>query len=88
MPQVIINAGSKVPPKLPYFQTGITNGKNIAIEPALKQSNVVQAIDYGRILGRTLASSTDCLIVGESIPGGTTTALAVLRSLGIRLRSS
>ena len=23
IPQVIINAGSKIPPKLPYFQTGI-----------------------------------------------------------------
>ena len=41
------------------------------------------AIDYGRILGRTLASCTDCLIIGESIPAGTTTALAVLKSLGI-----
>ena len=83
IPQVIINAGSKISPKLPYFQTGITHGKNIAIEPAFEQSNVVQAIDYGRILGRTLASSTDCLIIGESVPGGTTTALAVLKSLGI-----
>ena len=83
IPQVIINAGSKISPKLPYFQTGIPHGKNIAIEPALEQSNVVQAIDYGRILGRTLASSTDCLIIGESVPGGTTTALAVLKSLGV-----
>jgi len=83
IPQVIINAGSKISPKLPYFQTGVTYGKNIAIEPGLEQSNVVHAIDYGRILGRTLASCTDCLIIGESIPAGTTTALAVLKSLGI-----
>ena len=62
IPQVIINAGSKISPKLPYFQTGVTYGKNIAIEPGLEQSNVVHAIDYGRILGRTLASCTDCLI--------------------------
>jgi uncharacterized protein (TIGR00303 family) len=83
IPQVIINAGSKISPKLPYFQTGITPGKNIAIEPGLEQSNVMHAIDCGRILGRTLASCTDCLIIGESIPAGTTTALAVLKSLGI-----
>jgi uncharacterized protein (TIGR00303 family) len=30
-----------------------------------------------------LASCTDCLIIGESVPAGTTTALAVLKSLGI-----
>jgi len=83
IPQVIINAGSKIPPKLPYFQTGDTYGKNIAIEPGLEQSNVMHAIDCGRILGRTLASCTDCLVIGESIPAGTTPALAVLNSLGI-----
>ena len=83
IPQVIIDAGSKISPKLPYFQTNITHGKNIAIEPGLNQSNVVHAIDYGRILGRTLGSCTDCLVIGESIPGGTTTALGVMKSLGI-----
>ena len=66
IPQVIIDAGSKIPPKLPYFQTNIAHGKNIAIEPGLDQSNVVHAIDYGRILGRTLGSCTDCLVIGES----------------------
>jgi NaMN:DMB phosphoribosyltransferase len=29
-----------------------------------------------------MASLTDCLIIGESVPGGTTTALAVLKALG------
>jgi len=83
IPQVIINAGSKIAPKLPYFETSLIPGKNIAMEPGLEQSLVERAIDYGRILGRTLASCTDCLIIGESIPGGTTTALAVLKSFGI-----
>ena len=27
IPQVVINAGSKIPPKLPYFQTDIAHGK-------------------------------------------------------------
>ena len=40
-------------------------------------------MDYARILGTTLASSTDCLRHGASIPGGTTTALAVMKSLGV-----
>jgi len=33
IPQVIINAGSKISPKLPYFQTDIAHFKNIALEP-------------------------------------------------------
>ena len=68
IPQVIINAGSKIAPRLPYFETGLVPGKNIALEPGLEQSLVEHAVDYGQILGRTLASCTDCLIIGEKYP--------------------
>ena len=34
------------------------------------------------LLGEVWHHCTDCLIIGESIPGGTTTALAVLKALG------
>ena len=88
IPQVVINAGSKIPPKLPYFETSLPFGKNISVEPGLDKSSVVHAVDYGKIVGRTLASCTDCLVIGESIPGGTTTALAVMKGLGIDARVS
>jgi uncharacterized protein (TIGR00303 family) len=83
IPHVVINAGSKIAPKLPYIETGLVPGKNIALEPGLEESAVRQAFASGREIGRKLASSTDCLIIGESIPGGTTTALAVLESCGV-----
>ena len=82
IPHLVINAGSKILPKLPFIQTGLTFGKNILEEPAMNDSQIVQAVDYGRLVGHSLASMTDCLMIGESIPGGTTTALAVLRGLG------
>ena len=88
IPQITISAGSKITPKLPYFETGLPFGKNISTEPGLEQSSVKHAIDYGKIVGRTLASCTNCLVIGESIPGGTTTALAVMRGLGIDARVS
>lgn len=88
IPHVVVDAGSKIPPKLPYMNSGLSPGKNISTEPAMSDSEMYRAIDYGRIVGRTLASMTDCLIIGESIPGGTTTALAVLRGLGFRARVS
>ncbi len=88
IPHVVINAGSKIPPQLPFIQTGLPSGENISITPAMSDSQVSQAIDYGRIVGRTLASISDCLIIGESIPGGTTTALAVLRALGYQAKVS
>jgi uncharacterized protein (TIGR00303 family) len=75
-----INAGSKVTPQLPFIETGLSFGKNISVEPAMSDSDVSNAVEFGRIVGRNLASLTDCLVIGESIPGGTTTALAVLRA--------
>ena len=54
----------------------------------MTDSQVSHAVDYGRILGRSLASLTDCLIIGESIPGGTTTALAVLKAFGFDAKVS
>ncbi|MFB5628578.1 MAG: nicotinate mononucleotide-dependent phosphoribosyltransferase CobT [Nitrosarchaeum sp.] len=88
IPHIVINAGSKINPQLPFIQTGLSYGKNISIESAITDSQVSLAVDYGRMVGRTLASMTDCLIIGESIPGGTTTALAVLRGLGFKAKVS
>ena len=82
IPHLTINAGSKISPQLPFIDTGMSFGKNISINDAMTDSQVSHAVDYGRIVGRSMASLTDCLIIGESIPGGTTTALAVLKALG------
>ncbi len=88
IPHLTINAGSKISPQLPFIETGMSYGKNISNQDAMTDSEVVHAVDYGRIVGRSLASLTDCLIIGESIPGGTTTALAVLRGLGFDAKVS
>jgi len=82
IPHLTINAGSKISPQLPFIETDMPFGKNISFQDAMTDSQVSHAVDFGRIVGRSLASLTDCLIIGESIPGGTTTALAVLRALG------
>jgi uncharacterized protein (TIGR00303 family) len=84
IPSFVVNAGSMVIPKLPCLEIGLEPGKNIAQEPGLDQNSVKKAVEYGRIVGRSLGSSTDCLIIGESIPGGTTTALAVMTGFGIQ----
>lgn len=88
IPHLTVNAGSKISPQLPFIDTGVTFGKNISIEDAMTDSQVSHAVDYGRIIGRSLASLTDCLVIGESIPGGTTTALAVLKALGFDAKVS
>ncbi|MCV0430605.1 nicotinate mononucleotide-dependent phosphoribosyltransferase CobT [Nitrosopumilus sp.] len=88
IPHLTINAGSKISPQLPFVDTGITFGKNIFEQDAMTDSQVSHAVDFGRIVGRSMASLTDCLVIGESIPGGTTTALAVLKALGFDAKVS
>ena len=82
IPHLTINAGSKIAPQIPYIETGIPHGNNIKYMPGLDAYSFLHAINYGKIIGQALSLSTDCLVIGESIPGGTTTALAVLKGLG------
>ncbi len=84
IPSIVINAGSKISPKLPFIDMHLEYGKNISSEAALSQEEIRKAVEYGRIIGRFLGASTDCLVIGESIPGGTTTALGVLEGLGLK----
>ncbi|MGI0068655.1 MAG: nicotinate mononucleotide-dependent phosphoribosyltransferase CobT, partial [Nitrosopumilaceae archaeon] len=65
IPSIVINAGSKVPPKLPFIDMDLEYGKNIASEAALNEDDVRKAVEYGRIIGRFLGASTDCLVIGE-----------------------
>lgn len=82
IPHVAVDAGCASPPRLPHVWTGLRPGGNIMDGPAMPEAEAVRALDAGRTVGRMLAPLADCLVVGESVPGGTTTALAVLRGLG------
>jgi uncharacterized protein (TIGR00303 family) len=62
---------------------GVEPGRNILNENAMDISSVKRAFEHGELLGKQLAIMSDLTVLGESIPGGTTTALAVLRALGI-----
>ncbi|RNJ75825.1 MAG: TIGR00303 family protein [Nitrosopumilus sp. H8] len=88
IPHLAINAGGKIVPQLPFVETGLQPGRDITTEDAMTRDQLTRAVDYGMILGRRLASLADCLVIGESIPAGTTTALAVLRALGFEARVS
>ena len=66
IPHLTINAGSKITPQLPFIETGLSFGKNISVEPAMSDSQVSTAVEFGRIVGRNMASLTDCLVIGES----------------------
>ncbi len=77
----VVDAGITVPAAVETRSLGASPGGDIrGPEPVPEAAAVLTA---ARNLGRRLADETDRLMVGESIPGGTTTALGVLRALGV-----
>jgi uncharacterized protein (TIGR00303 family) len=86
LPLLVVEAGTKIKPSIPCIQMGLESGKNITRQDAMSMSDVKKAFEYGNVIGAELAKASDLVVVGESIPGGTTTALAVLTGLGIDAR--
>lgn len=81
IPTVVVNGGVKVKPQIPFVDLGGNSGRDIRSGNSV--DNVEEVIERAKILGEQLAKASDYLVIGESIPGGTTTALGVLSALGV-----
>lgn len=79
--KLVAFAGGRVKPKVPYIDLGGEPGGDFRRGPALSIEAVERILDSGKILGRELARLGE-VFIGESIPGGTTTAMAILVALG------
>lgn len=81
IPCLVVDAGTRVRPQAPTVLLGERPGACITTGRAVP--NAAELFARGRLLGRQLAGCADYLVLAESVPGGTTTALAVLLALGI-----
>lgn len=84
IPVLVASGGLKVKPHIPFLDLGGKPGGDIRTGKAVE--NVEEVIQRARIAGENLAKVVDHLVIGESIPGGTTTALGVLLAMGIDAR--
>lgn len=83
---VFVNAGMFNPPTVPCIDVyGAAGGDPRAGEAVPKARALFAA---GERVGRHLSRCADFLVLGECVPGGTTTALCVLRALGYEARVS
>lgn len=80
IPFVIIDAGSKIKPDVEYVSFGKDYGRDIRTGKGIL--NPLEIFENGKELGAELSARHEMLIIGESIPAGTTTALGVLKALG------
>lgn len=82
VPHMLVNAGLKTLPAktVPLRDIGGAPGKDIREAIAVPDAQGI--FERGFILGRELKDKYDFVMIGESIPAGTTTANAVLAALG------
>ncbi|OMH34071.1 nicotinate mononucleotide-dependent phosphoribosyltransferase CobT [Motiliproteus sp. MSK22-1] len=83
---LIIDAGCEILPKTPVLSLAGRAGRCITSGRAL--SYEAEFITNCQQAGGLLAQQAPWLILAESVPGGTTTALALLEGLGIQARGS
>ena len=81
IPALVVSGGLKVNPNVPFLDLGGKPGKDISTGKAV--DNVKEIIQKAIIAGENLAKTADYLVIGESIPGGTTTALGILLAMGV-----
>lgn len=83
---LFINAGLVHRPTVPCLDVYGEPGQDPRSTDAVPRT--ADLFEEGRILGALLSGVCDMLVIGECVPGGTTTALCVLRALGYPARVS
>ena len=81
VPVLVASGGLKVKPCIPFLDLGGNPGMDIRTGNAV--GNVEEVVQRAIVAGENLAKTAEYLVVGESIPGGTTTALGVLSAMGV-----
>ena len=84
IPILVVDAGSRIKPQVPFVDLGGSPGRDVRTGIAVEK--VDEVFRNGQILGEQLARTSDYLVLGESIPGGTTTALGVLLAMGFNAK--
>lgn len=86
IPSLFVASGLRKKPAIPYVELGGAGGNDIRLRSAVPDAKALY--ENAALLGKKLARLSDCVFIGESIAGGTTTALAVLKALGYNVNVS
>lgn len=80
LPVTVMRAGATVPPIAPFVDISGKKGNDPRIKEAVSDAKKIYDMCYA--YGEEFAKHNDEVVIAESIPGGTTTALMLLRALG------
>lgn len=80
-----VDAGIKISPVVPHYKVGNGPGNDIRTGKAVPWAKEI--IENARKVGKEIAAQSEYLVIGETTPAGTTTALAVLMAMGFNTNS-
>lgn len=84
IPFLVVSGGLNIQPQVPLIELGGTPGADIRTGQSVQ--HVSDVLERAKLLGSSLRQAADYLVIGESVPGGTTTALGVLTAMGINAK--
>ncbi len=84
---LVADLGAPVAPAVPHLQLGQAPARCLSGGQAMELARVRQLLTLGQRWGRILAAKApqDPLLIAECVPGGTTTAQALLTGLGLEV---
>ena len=80
---LVIDLGVPLAPAVPHLSLGQAPARCLSGGAAMEPERVQRLLRLGRRWGERLAAEGAPLLVAECVPGGTTTAQAVLQGLGV-----
>ena len=80
---LVVDAGTAVAPAVPHVHLAQRPARCLSTGAAMPLARVRQLLLLGRSWGRQLARSSQPVLLAECVPGGTSTAQAVLQGLGL-----
>ncbi len=80
---LVVDVGAAVAPAVPHLHLGQRPARCLSTGAALNGTRVLELLALGRRWGRQLARRQVPLLLAECVPGGTSTAQAVLQGLGV-----
>ncbi len=88
VPAVVVDSGLILKPNVPFVDVRAPVGRNIAEKDAMDLEEAKECFELAKTFGKEISKLADVVIIGESIPAGTTTAGAVLKAIGLESRVS
>jgi uncharacterized protein (TIGR00303 family) len=84
---LVVDLGAAVAPAVPHLQLGQAPARCLSSGAAMEPQRVRQLLALGKRWGQRLAAQgrQEPLLIAECVPGGTTTAQAVLTGLGLEV---